>query len=104
MSVSPKLMQPMHNLRTLNTLDFKLCTLININMEMIPIAQWIKVKAIFYFVAEGRGGGGHLCFTNISCLLLSDHGREEVVMSTLQFLGMLYSQKLSPSVHLDMIF
>ena len=35
----------------LNSIDFNLVTVININVYMIPIAWQVKVTAIFYFVA-----------------------------------------------------
>ena len=38
--------------KMLNPVNFKLSKLIIINMKMIPIPQWVKVKAIFSFVAE----------------------------------------------------
>ena len=37
-------------------MDFKLCTLISINMKLIPIGMWVKVKAIYDLVVEGGGG------------------------------------------------
>ena len=47
------------NWRTPNSIDFKLCTLINANMKIIPIAQQVTGSRL-----------ERLVFSNISCLYI----------------------------------